>query len=332
MERESLAEETKQEFSEVEFFGTGSTLLDKALGGGWALGRIFNIVGDRSSGKTLLAIEGFANFKRAFPKGRMRYGEAESAFDESFAETLGFPDEVEQPEEQLNTVEDFQRDFYEFIKKPGPSLYILDSLDALSDEAEIDKFKKEAEGKQAPGSMGAQKAKEMSRMFRVLTSDAAKANCALGIISQIRDRIGVTFGETKMRTGGHALDFYASQVLWLAEIGKIKKTALGEERAIGVNVHAKVKKCKVGMPFRECQFPIMFGYGVDDEASMLAWLESTKTITKDAAKIFNAQVQAAREKNDWQKVREVHAELKRIAVELWDKIEDRLAPPMRKYE
>src|ERR1051326_6647481 len=194
---------------------SGSTLLDLALGGGWAIGRIFNIVGDRSSGKTLVAIEAFANFKRKFPTGLMRYAEAEAAFDEAFAEQLGFPSDVSRPEALIDTVSDFEKDLFKFIEeckaKKVKGLYILDSLDAISSDEAIENFKLRMDDKKEKGSYGAEKAKALSALFNLLVSKVEEADCALGIISQIRENIGVTFGETKSRSGGKALDFYASQ-------------------------------------------------------------------------------------------------------------------------
>lgn len=327
---------------EVKFFSSGSTLLDLALGGGWALPRVFNIVGDKSTGKTLLAIEAFANFQRVFPKGRMRYAESESAFDEVYAEVLGFPEEVERPDDLLNTVEEFTSDFYKFISKGGPGLYIVDSLDALSDDAEIKKFllsqkrkEKEEEGEEvAPekGSYGAEKAKKMSKLFRMLNGDAAKANCSLGVVSQVRDNIGVMWGEKQTRSGGKALDFYASQVLWLREIKKIERTALNDTRAVGVSIQGKVKKCKVGFPFREVDFDIIFSYGVDDESSMLSWLKSIKQMDESTAKQLKTQLTKAREKRDYQVIKQISDQLKVDATKIWKQIEEELAPPMRKYD
>src|SRR5206468_8961680 len=98
------------------------------------------------------------------------------------------------------------------------------------------------------GSYGANKAKKMGELFRRLVADLEEANVLLIVVSQLRDKIGVMFGEKQTRTGGRALDFYASHIVWLAEIGKIKKTIQKVERVIGVNVRARVKKNKVGLP------------------------------------------------------------------------------------
>jgi RecA/RadA recombinase/intein/homing endonuclease len=294
------------------------------------------------SHNTGLAIEAFANFKQTFQNPRMRYAEAEAAFDEVYGHVLGFPEEVERPDDLLNTVEDFQRDFFEFISKPGPSLYILDSLDALSDEAELKKFEKEVKARskaaeeedeitEVKGDFGVAKAKKMSKLFRMLNGVAAEANCSLGIISQTRENIGVMFGEKQTRSGGKALDFYASQILWLRELKKIEKTVMGEQRAIGVSVKGRVKKCKVGLPFREADFNILFGYGIDDESSMLNWLLHIKQIGETAGKQMRTDILTARDKRDFVALKEISDQLKADTTRVWYSIEDQLAPKMRKY-
>lgn len=325
----------------VQFFSSGSTLLDLALGGGWALGRIFNIVGDKSTGKTLLAIEAFANFIRKFPNGKMRYAEAEAAFDEAFAATLGFPSTVERPDDMIDTVEDFRDDLKKFSDKykAFPTLYILDSLDALTDDAELKKYEKglqpkktnaEGEEEKVAGSFGVAKPKELSKMFRIMTRDLEDRNHTLGIISQIRDNIGVTFGETKTRSGGHALDFYAAQVLWLAQTGQQTKTIRGEERSTGVNIQGKVKKNKVGMPFRKADFGIIFGYGVDDESSMLKWLTKQK-MEEEVVKETKKRLEAARDKADYATIDVIRQPLIADTTRIWNELEKDFAPTIQKY-
>lgn len=256
----------------LEFFSSGCALLDCVLGGGWCLGRISNIVGDRSSGKTLLGIEATANFLRAFPKGRAYYREAEAAFDESYAKHLGMPiDKVDFLKDRpLTTVEDFYEDLdKEVLPKLGgdPGLYILDSLDALSDQAELKREFDEA-------SFGGTKAKQMGALFRRLVQKVENKRLALLIISQVRDNIGVAFGEKHTRTGGKALDFYASIVLWLSHKKTLDRTVNKVKRPTGVLVKAKCKKNKISLPMRECEFPIVFAYGVDDVRANVDWLES----------------------------------------------------------
>ena len=202
-----------------DFIPTGSFLLNLVLGGGWARKRVANLVGDKSSGKTLLAIEACANFAKHVGEAEdIRYAETESAFLEEYAHKIGMPQaaQLTKEEDGIRTVEDWYNDLDAFLKeqtkRTTPCFYVLDSLDALSDDAEADRAFGE-------NTYGTGKAKGVSELFRRKISDIAKADCAMLIISQIRDNIGVTFGETKKRSGGRALDFYASQVVWL-EIGR----------------------------------------------------------------------------------------------------------------
>ena len=315
------------------FISSGSFLLDCVLGGGWARGRVINIVGDKSSGKTLLAIEACANFARKYNAVDIRYVEPENAFLRSWAEAVGFPPGVRLTEEgkaRIDTVEAYYEDVVAFLKDrvgaKRPCMHILDSLDALSDDAEHGRAFGES-------TWGVGKPKAISEMFRRLIGDIRDADCLLVIISQIRDNIGVTFGETKKRSGGRALDFYASQVLWLAETSKIKRTVLGVDRVIGTSVLARTKKNKVGIPFRETELVVIFNYGFDDEASMINWLVKHKAIDllgitdKDARKLLSD----ARHAHDPHALFELRESLRAAVYKHWQHIESELAPTVRKY-
>lgn len=262
---------------ERDFIGTGSVLLDLALGGGWAGGRISNIVGDKSSGKTLLGIEACANFHYQNPEGLIFYMESESAFDKAFAKSLGMPIDAISFIEDALTIEEFFVAVEEAVSRCTEGgvrgLFILDSLDALSDKAEMGRGIDE-------GSYNLQKAKKLSEMFRRLSRKIGIANLHLMIISQVRDNIGATFGRKTKRAGGKALDFYASQVLHLAELKKIFRTIKSIKRATGIHVRGKVDKNKVGMPFRECDFIITFGYGIDSVSTGLNFLATTGDLSK----------------------------------------------------
>lgn len=266
------------------FIPSGCVMLDCVLGGGWPLGRIVNIVGDKSTGKTLLAIEAIANFFLKYDDGWVRYVEAESAFDPAYAKALGIPMDQVEMEHGLDTVEAVF-DNLSNTRTRGPGLYIVDSLDALSDEAEMKRGISD-------GSYGAAKAKKLSELFRRLVRQVARQNICVMIISQVRDNIGVTFGEKHTRTGGKALDFYASQVIWLAHLKLLKQTKNKMERPVGVRVRAKCKKNKVGLPFRECEFTIRFGYGVEDtEASEEFLREIGCSIPKEAVALRETVIQ-----------------------------------------
>lgn len=263
--------------SDVQFIPSGCKMLDLSLGGGWARRRIANIVGDKSTGKTLLAIEAAANFNRIEPKGKIRYREAESAFDNNYAAALGFPVDKVDFGEPVDTIEDVFEDLENVLKgAKGPEMYIIDSLDALSDRGEMER-------KIDEGSYGMGKAKMLSQMFRRLVRDLANKDVTVFVISQVRDNIGVTFGRKTTRSGGRALDFYASQVLFLSQLGKIPKTIQKVTRTVGVNVRAQVDKNKIGLPYREASFPIMFGFGIQDDVACRDFLKDVtgEIVSKD---------------------------------------------------
>ena len=318
---------------DVKFTTSGSAMLNLVLSGtvegGWAQGRCVNLVGDKSSGKTLLLIEECINFARLYGVDSCRYVEAESAFDTDYARSLGMPDGLSL-EAGIRTVEEFEQDLVDFLSKrkpgDGPCLYAVDSLDALSDTAELAR-------KADAGSYGAAKAKQLSEMFRKRISLVEQKQCTLFIISQIRDKIGVTFGETKQRSGGHALDFYASQVVWLAEKAKLKRTVLGAERTIGMQVQARTKKNKVAPPFRDADLTIFFGYGVDDELSMLDWIKkhNCEHLMALSEKETRAAVLASRAAGDRASLRELHDDIKSAVEQRWLRMEEMLKPPMSKY-
>lgn len=321
--------------SNLDYVRSGCMLMDCALSGGWVLGRVANIVGDRSAGKTLLAIEACANFAITYPTGMIRYAESESAFDEQYAGALGMPlDRVDFGHDRpMRTVEDWYNDMTAFLdareKDKRPGLYILDSFDALSDDAEMDR-------EIDKGSFGAAKAKKSGELFRKLIDRIEASKVLLIVVSQIRDKLNVTFGETKTRSGGRALDFYATHIVWLAEIGKIKKTVDKVERVIGVNVRARVKKNKVGLPFRECDYPIIFGYGVDDLTAGVEWLLSVgeEEALRDELEISKAgyKVRLANMRDrPGSEIKEFRDKLVKLVTRKWAAIDTKFVPKGSKY-
>lgn len=332
----------------LEFISSGAATLNCALGGGWVLGRVFNLVGDKSAGKTLLAIEACANFHIQYPKDPIRYAESEHAFDEDYAEALGMPVQAVEFAEKtdpatgkrreqaqpIRTVEDWYADMQAFLARVKASkskrgLYILDSLDALSDDAELKRDMND-------GTYGANKAKKLGELFRRLIADMDEAKVTLGVVSQLKDKIGVTFGEKQTRTGGRALDYYATHIVWLADIGGIKKTVQGIERTIGRNVRAKVKKNKVALPFRECDYPILFGYGIDDLTSNADWLikhgrEELLREHLDMSKSgYSKRIEKLRDLGG-EPVRIAREALRKLVYQEWEKVERSFLPKARKY-
>lgn len=330
MARATLTKKAEPE-DRLRFIHSGGVLLDCILGGGWVEGGVANLVGDKSTGKTLLAIEACANFAADYPAQQIAYREREAAFDQTYARTMGMPDKVDWRED-VATVEEFERDLGAWLSKQSghqPSLYILDSLDSLSDEAELERDI-------GQGSYGGAKAKKMSELFRKNVALLRDKRCTLLVISQIRDKIGVTFGETKTRSGGHALDFYSSQIVWLSEIKKLSRVVSGVQRVTGVEIRAKNKKLKIrtGKPFREADFSILFGYGIDDEQSMMDWLKKNKGDKRFDMPLDECarELRKAREVEDRDAVMLLRSALRDAVAAHWAYIEEELAPPMRKYE
>jgi len=329
-----------------EFIPSGCRMLDCVLGGGWPLGRISNVVGDKATGKTLLAIEACANFANKYPKGRIFYREVEAAFDSSYAEALGMP--IKRVEfdplirakvgaagkrtgdtlDKIDTVEDLFADMDEALSlveaKKLPALYIVDSLDALTTEVDnAREFGEQTYRTDKPAMLG--------ELFRKKVRPIETSRMHLMVISQVRDKIGAMFGAKWTRSGGKALDFYASHVLLLAHIARLTKTVGKTTRATGVRVRAKCEKNKIGLPFRECEFIMRFGYGIDDITASVEWLESVnklKTVTdkaKGAAYLdWTDDLDDDSFKAETQRVCD-------IAERIWRDIDQGLLPTRRKY-
>lgn len=309
------------------FIHSGAAPLDCVLGGGWPLARVSNIVGDKSTGKTLLAIEAMTNFILQFPRNKVRFAETEQAFDDAYAEALGIPlKRLIRPKEPIETVEAFYEDLKWYLDeyKEG-GLYVLDSLDALSDAAEMDRDI-------SKDSYGTSKAAKMSQMFRRIMSGLEESKCHLMIISQVRDNIGVSFGRRYKRSGGRALDFYASQIIYLAHLGEIKQTRGGLKRSIGINVRIKCTKNKIGLPFRSCDLPVMFGYGIEDVASCIDWLIENKQTKRTGLSL--ADLKAIRKDalhSELDDIEELRVELAQHVENGWREVERSFLPTRRKY-
>lgn len=279
----------------IQFIRSGCTMLDCALGGGWAAGKVSNIVGDKSTGKTQLAMEAMGSLFKWYPKdGECFYDEAEAAFDDPYARAMSIPiDRVEQLARQdkyTRSIEAWAVRIEKIIEqrlkanKKGVALHITDSLDSFSDEAELAReFTDEA--------YGGKKAARLAEFFRKMVDGLREANLHLMVISQIRDVIGAqAFGKKTKRSGGHALDFYCSQVVWLTHVARLHRTVKGLKRVTGIEVKAQIEKNKIAMPFREAQYELTFAYGIEDEKASRAFLESLKVRHAD---LHGEQLRAA---------------------------------------
>ncbi len=316
---------------DLEFIPSGSALLDCILGGGYAIGRIVNIIGDKSTGKTLLAIEAAANFINKYPTGKIWYNEVEAAFDKSYAEMLGLPIKQVQftrDHKECFTVEELFSDLEEAIDKLKDEygLYILDSLDALSDKVELNTGFDEK-------TFGINKPKLLGKLFRQLVQKIEYKKLTIIIISQTRDKISpMVFGRKTTRSGGRALDFYSSQTLYLAHKATLMQTRKKIKRPIGVQIKVKCDKNKVGLPFRECEFPIKFGFGVDDIGANISWLSDIGRLKELPIEHENEKqlIEIIKEMND-QEYRQASGVIAEKTKEIWREIDIDFLPTRTKY-
>lgn len=267
------------------YFRTGSLLLDLVVGGGVGLGfpagKIINIVGDKSSGKTFLACEIVANAYHNYKeKVKFIYDDAESGFGFNTKDLYGF--DIEEFKIKSRTVEELfcnVKDFINKLKKDEVGIYVLDSLDGLSSSQLIEigeerykLFKQDKEYDK--GSYQMEFAKFLSQeFFRNLTSEIDEKNILLIIISQIRTDVSPMSFKKWTRAGGKALDFYAHTVLWLKSLRTIEKKGAD----IGVIIQARTEKSKTPRPYRQCLFPIYFNYGIDDIGSCIDYLHNLRS-------------------------------------------------------
>lgn len=314
--------------------------------GGISLGRMINLIGDSSSGKTFFAKSVFAEAARLpfFDNYRFIMDDVENADDFNNKYLFGKktaariePAHMEDGEVvPSDTIEDFHMNFLDALEDGRPFIYILDSADALDAKQDQEKIEgmrvARAKGNKVAGSYGMAKPKKWSEILRNICGKLKRTNSVLIIISQTRDNIDPMSFEKKTRSGGRALKFYAHHEIWLAMAGKIKK----KDRVIGNLVKAKISKNKITGKVREVEFPIFYDYGVDNIRSCVEflvkeeWWKKNK-MTIDASDLgLSGTVDSLIKQIEDQSLED---DLRRVVGECWNDIEEQLKlNRKRKYE
>ncbi|MEC4896046.1 MAG: recombinase RecA [Oscillatoria sp. PMC 1051.18] len=253
----------------VETIPSGALTLDLALGGGIPKGRIVEIYGPESAGKTTLALHAVAEVQKA--GGVAAFVDAEHALDPAYSSVLGV-DIANLLVSQPDTGESALEIVDQLVRSAAVDIVVVDSVAALTPRAEI-------EGEMGDTQVGLQ-ARLMSKALRKIAGNIGKSGCTVIFLNQLRQKIGITYGSPEVTTGGNALKFYASVRLDIRRIQTLKK---GSEGEYGIRAKVKVAKNKIAPPFRIAEFDIIFGQGISRMGCMLDLAEQTGVVNRKGA-------------------------------------------------
>lgn len=321
----------------VDFFSSGSSTMNlalsgKAQNGGWARGRVLDVVGDRSAGKTAVALEAAFSYYNTIRKIKSNiwprvkrfkivYNNAEGVMDFPVEKMYGEKFYKRVIWKRSPNIQSFGRDYFRYVDnlKEGHSLlYILDTLDFLKSKEFLINFilsvKTDDDQK---GGYDLEKQKYLSGFFATTSKflDNNSKDATLMILSQIRDKIGVVFGKKQTRTGGRAFGHAIHQEAWIKEVQKLKAIRYKEQKIYGIRSEIRVEKNKCAIPFREAQFQILFDYGIDNISSLIDYIYGSSKIKFDGQKFSRKKFIKFIENNNYESMLERKAEIK------WQKVE-----------
>ena len=318
----------------MKWLSSGCVLLNLALSGdpdkGYPFGRMVNLCGLAATGKTGLAVEAMIRCLRLLGDGegldvKVIYDETEAAFDLDYAERIGLPlDDDRLVVRHSSSVEDCFEALSEEIKnlkEDSYLLYVLDSLDALPAVAELSRDITE-------GSYGTEKAKQLSSFFRRIMPSLHGKNVLLFVVSQLRENVGVMFGDKYRRAGGLAPDYYASQIIRLTEAGHVKNGDVN----VGLLIKAEIKKNKLYPPFKTVKFVWSFDIGLDDVATCFLYAKENGLIKRGGG-WYKWKDKSYREDdllNLFSENEEEWTELKKIVAEHWTESQNKARITRRK--
>jgi len=333
------AGDRKEVDQQVDFISSGSSTMNLALSGkakhgGWARARVLNIAGDRSAGKTAIALEAAFSYYKTIRKIRSNiwpdvkrftivYNNSEGVMDFDVKHMYGPKFYRKVIWERSPNVEHMGRDYTRRVDKleDGHSLlYIVDTLDFLKSKKSLERFAASVKKDDAEvGSYDTEKQIFLSSFFATTSEylDKNEKDATIMILSQVRANIGVTFGKKKKRGGGYAFGHAIHQEAWVREAKKLTATKLGEKKVYAIRCAVKVEKNKCAKPFREAEFQILYDYGIDNINSLIDYVYGSRAINFDGQKFKNKkEFISFIEENNYERMLEEKAEIK------WQKVEE----------